>query len=277
MSTADSAAANESERSGRLQELREKAARSIQQREQSLLALEACEQQLAAAQRESNQLRAAADRLQQAIASLEQEVQQANAKKAEDAKELERLGGLVRQADSWRERAQRRMSNIEAENQGLSTCVQDLATKLDQLRSRNAELLRNGDAARRNLEELRASARGMEALRSSAVARERQVAQLKQALESARTAQCEAQEARCSIEERSNALEAASAEHVEQVRALTSTIAERNARVEALEQEADKGSERVALLDAQLAEARAALVAAKQELQEADSSRATRI
>ena len=219
MSTVHTAA---SEGAGRLRELRERAERSIQQREASLVALEVCQRQLAAAQQASNRLRVVADKQDALLAA--------------NTKEIERLTGVARQTESWRDRAQRRIAALEAENQGLSMCAQELSAKNDVLRSRNATVLRDGNKTRRELDELRQTTKRLE-----------------------------------------QAIEAASAEGSERVRALELALAERNERVQTLELALAERNERTDALETMSAEqadrARVALLSAQIELQQANEQR----
>ena len=248
MSTVHTAA---SEGAGRLRELRERAERSIQQREASLVALDVCQRQLAAAQQESNRLRAVADKQDALLAA--------------NTKEIERLTGLARQTESWRDRAQRRIAALEAENQGLSMCAQELSAKNDALRSRNATVLRDGNKTRRELDELRQSTKRLEQAIESASA---DGSQRVRALESALAER----------NERVQALESALAERNERVQALELALAERNERVQTLQSALAERNERTDALETMAAEqadrARVALLSAQVELQQANEQRA---
>jgi len=233
MSTVHTAA---SEGAGRLRELRERAERSIQQREASLVALEVCQRQLAAAQQASNRLRVVADKQDALLAA--------------NTKEIERLTGVARQTESWRDRAQRRIAALEAENQGLSMCAQELSAKNDVLRSRNATVLRDGNKTRRELDELRQTTKRLE-----------------QAIEAASA----------EGSERVRALELALAERNERVQTLELALAERNERVQTLELALAERNERTDALETMSAEqadrARVALLSAQIELQQANEQR----
>ncbi|MFW5739631.1 MAG: hypothetical protein ACOC1F_04635 [Myxococcota bacterium] len=144
--------------SERLRELRERAARSIQQREETLAALDAAQRALSETRRENAELSELVQHLQTQLAE--------QSSKAHDADDLRTT---LRQADSCREQAKRRIATVEAENQGLLTNVRELSCQLDRLRTRNAELLRADKRAQGELDQLRAS---FKSFRASTTARD---------------------------------------------------------------------------------------------------------